>query len=424
MGPAWTLWRWRGNFARYWAALTISGVGSGISLIALPILAAEELRASSLEVGYLRAAETVPYLLLAILVGALVDRSEPRRLMIIADLSRAVLMALIPILLGISALNFTLLLVIAGLSGSLTVLFDVAQFRLLPELVAPKRQTQANATLELTRGATATSGPGIGGFAIGSIGPALAVLFDAFSFLVSIVFLSAVRLRSAEGGTARRPAPANKSLSESVSFLFRNRLLRPMTLYLGVNNLLTQAFITALIAGLEIEQKVAPAFLGIVLGSYGAGFMTGAIAAPRMNRFGAGRTVIASSILGGTGITAVGASLLAFGPANFGIGAGAFAVGVAGPLFNVPNIVLRLTMTPSSRLGSITALVKLISQGALALGAVGGGAMVGSLGSGPAFFILGGLSLLATIILILSPINRISDLSSKEEVVRVSAPQP
>ncbi|MFN3924180.1 MAG: MFS transporter, partial [Pseudarthrobacter sp.] len=167
---------WRAQFTRYWAALTISGVGGGISLIALPVLAAEDLHASSLEVGYLRAAETVPYLLFALLIGALVDRSDPRRLMILADFSRAVLIALIPILLATSSLNLALLLIIASLSGAFTVLFDVAQFKLLPELVEPGRQTQANATLELTRGATAAAGPGVGGYIIGLLGPALAVL--------------------------------------------------------------------------------------------------------------------------------------------------------------------------------------------------------------------------------------------------------
>src|SRR4051794_19279295 len=64
---------WTGAFTRYWSATTVSNLGSGVSLVAIPILAAGQLHAGAAELGYLRALEAAPYLLLALVVGHLAD---------------------------------------------------------------------------------------------------------------------------------------------------------------------------------------------------------------------------------------------------------------------------------------------------------------------------------------------------------------
>ena len=84
---------WRRRFRLFWAGDTISAVGSALSLVAVPLLAVESLNASGAEVGLVRSAQTLPFLLLALPVGWLADRMSRRRLMLIADAVRAVYLA-------------------------------------------------------------------------------------------------------------------------------------------------------------------------------------------------------------------------------------------------------------------------------------------------------------------------------------------
>jgi MFS family permease len=380
----------------------------------VPILAATTLAATPGDIGLLRAAETVPYLVLALWAGLLADAFNPKALMLLSDASRAALTALIPLLLSVSMLNLPVLAVIVFLIGCFTVLFDVAQFALLPALLPDRARVPGNSVLELTRGAAATFGPGLGGWLAGVVRPATAVLADSASYVFSLVALLPVRtppqVRPHDGDRE----PALGRLRSGASVVFGDRMLRPMTVYLGVNNALTQAFLTALIAFLAVEEKASAVFIGVCFGLYGAGLMAGALVAPRASGLGAGRTVIASSVIGGAGLLIVAAgfaspALLALVPA------GTFAAGFAAPLFNVHSVVLRLSLTPKEILGSVTALVKLISQGMLAVGALIGGLLISASPGTPTFVLLGILSLAATAILVWSPVRAVRDMSSVEQ---------
>jgi MFS family permease len=405
---------WSRDFSLYWSALSVSGLGTGVSMVVVPILAATALGATPTEIGLLRAAETVPYLVLALWAGLLADAFNPKALMLLSDATRAALTALIPLLLSVSMLNLPVLAVIVLLIGCFTVVFDVAQFALLPSLLPDRARVSGNSVLELTRGAASTFGPGLGGWLAGVVRPATAVLADSASYVFSFLALLPVRtplqVRPPDGDRE----PALVRLRSGASVVFGDRLLRPMTVYLGVNNLLTQAFLTALIAFLTVQEKSSAQFIGLCFGLYGAGLMVGALVAPRTSRLGAGRTVVASSVIGGAGLLIVAAgfaspALLALVPA------GTFTGGLVAPLFNVHSVVLRLSLTPKEMLGSVTSLVKLISQGRLAVGAMMGGLLI-SVGPGtPTFILLGILSLTATAILACSPVRAVRDMSSMKQ---------
>src|SRR4051794_30776113 len=83
------------GFAAYWSATSVSNLGSGVTLVALPILAVQTLGAGAAEIGLLRVLETAPYVVLAFVVGQLADRIQPVQLMIMADVVRATLLGLV-----------------------------------------------------------------------------------------------------------------------------------------------------------------------------------------------------------------------------------------------------------------------------------------------------------------------------------------
>src|SRR5215813_9265087 len=79
-------------FARYWLSMFLADFGDGVRLAALPLLAAQLTR-SPAAVAAVTAAQSLPWLMTGAGLGVLVDRSDQRRLMVIVDVTRAVIIA-------------------------------------------------------------------------------------------------------------------------------------------------------------------------------------------------------------------------------------------------------------------------------------------------------------------------------------------
>ena len=156
------------DFRYYWAGATVSEVGTGVTMIAIPLVALFQLDASVAEVGVLSAVEFVPYLLLTLPAGELVDRMRRRPLLIGCDVVRAVALALIPLAAMGGFLSLPLLFGVVVVVGSATVLFDVAAVSVLPSLVGRDGLLQANAAIETSRSVGSVAGPGIGGALVGT----------------------------------------------------------------------------------------------------------------------------------------------------------------------------------------------------------------------------------------------------------------
>jgi MFS family permease len=215
--------------------------------------------------------------------------------------------------------------------------------------------------------------------------------------------LSAGLLLTLRGRRLERPRTGRVSVRDGVRFVAGHPLLRPLTLYLGVNNACTQALVTGLVAYLSVGRPRGAGLVGLAVGGYGLGFLLGAVAAPAViRRFGTPGSVVGSSLLSatGAGVVAVGAAMQS-GPMTVTAAVvGAVGVGVAGPIFNVPSVTLRLAVTPAELLGRVTAVVKLVSQGGLPVGALAGGLLVAGLPPVVAFGTIAGVSLLATLLLV------------------------
>ena len=123
--PVDSVWR-DADFRRFWTGHSVSQLGAAMTQVALPLVALLTLGASAAEVGLLRTAEFLPYLLLTLPAGALVDRVRRRPLMIGCDLWRAAFLVLVPLAAWVGWLSLPLLLVVTLAAGAATVLFDVA----------------------------------------------------------------------------------------------------------------------------------------------------------------------------------------------------------------------------------------------------------------------------------------------------------
>src|SRR6266511_1385950 len=191
MVPA--LLRERRDFRRYWTGHTISLFGDAITLIALPLVAVLVLDAGAAQMGYLAAAGLVPSLLFSVHAGAWVDRrARRRRIMIVADLGRAGLLATVPLAYALGALTLGQLYVVAFLVGTLSVLFTVSDTTLFVALTPRDRYVEGNAVLNGSRALSFVGGPSLGGLLVQFLSAPGALLADAASFVASALFLGRI----------------------------------------------------------------------------------------------------------------------------------------------------------------------------------------------------------------------------------------
>ena len=184
---------WHRNFRLLWIGETISGAGSSMAAIGVPLLAVTALRASTFAVSTLTAAAYLPWLVIGLPVGAWVDRLATRPLMIACDLISALLYASLPVAAWLGVLDIGQVVAAALLAGAANVFFATAYQVYLPSLVTAADLVEGNAKLQGGAQVASIGGRGLAGLAAEAIGAAPALLFNSASFLVSAACLLRIR---------------------------------------------------------------------------------------------------------------------------------------------------------------------------------------------------------------------------------------
>jgi MFS family permease len=162
-------------------------------LLALQTLVVVTLRGGPIEVGWLNAARWLPYLVFGLVVGALVDRIRRRPVMVTTDLTRAVVLAVIPVAWLLDVLTFPLLLFVVLAFGTVSLVNDAASMSFVPRLVPRTQLQRAHARLDGADAVAQTAGPAVAGALIRIVGAPLAVLVDAVTYLFSAAMVATLR---------------------------------------------------------------------------------------------------------------------------------------------------------------------------------------------------------------------------------------
>ncbi|MFG2058163.1 MFS transporter [Micromonospora sp. NPDC048930] len=394
------LWR-HATFRRLWLSDAVSTLGTHVTTVALPLAALTVLDTGSTGVAALTAATTLPYLLLGLPAGAIVDRLPRRAVLVVTDLVRALLLASVPLAWAAGLLSLAQLVVVALLAGCATVLFDVAYFAAVPAVVPAGRLADANARLEATRAVGQTAGPGLAGVLVGALGAPVALLVDVASFVASALLLAGTpRL-------ARSTAPGATGVWRDalggIRFVFRDPVVRALTLCSGLTNVWHAGFLAMLLVYAVRELHLPATTVGLLVAGANLGYLAGAAVAGRARaRLGVGRAVTGAAVL------QAGAALVLL-PHPLGIGAGLAMNAFASGLYNVNAVSLRQAATPPALLSRMTATSRFVIWGAMPLGAALGGALTGLLGA-PAYLALASLGMAAAALVTrCSPVWRTRD---------------
>lgn len=269
----------RPGYRRLWTASTLSRWGDAFHTVALPLLVLH-LTGSGLGVGAVVAAEIVPVLLLAPLAGAVVDRISPLRVMIAADLARATLVAVLPLVYG----NVGAVYAIAfGLSAA-SVFFNPATGALLPRLVGERELVTANSGIWTAAVLSQIALAPAAGLLVVAAGFAPAFLINAASFALSALVLTRLPLAarpSAEpdGGEPIHPGKRWRRWAHQagggIQLIIRDRLLRTLAagqLLAALSAGATSALLVVLAAD---RLHLGPAGYGWLLAAIGVGAAAG-----------------------------------------------------------------------------------------------------------------------------------------------------
>jgi MFS family permease len=291
------LWR-QPDFLKLWAGQTVSLFGSQVTTLALPLTAVLVLRATPVQMGILGAAQFLPYLLLTLFAGVWVDRRRRRPMLIVADLGRAGLVGLIPLLALLGWLRMDALYGIALLLGVLTVLFDLAYQSYLPALVQRTHLIEGNSKLQVSASVAEIGGPGLAGLLVQVITAQGAVLVDAGSFLVSV--LSLTLIHKPEPAPVAPPTRQNvrRELAEGLRLTFGNRYLRALAGEAATSNGFGEAITTLFVLYAVRQLGIGPERLGLILATGSIGALVGSATAGTLGRrFGVGPTIVGSMLL-------------------------------------------------------------------------------------------------------------------------------
>jgi MFS family permease len=421
-----TLWR-HADFMKLWTGQSISVFGTAITQLALPLTAIVILKATPFEIGLLGTVEFLPFLLVGLPAGVWVDRLSRRRILIVADIGRAITLGSIPVAYKLGALHILQLYVVAFLTGILTVFFDVAYQAYLPSLVGREELVEGNGKLEISRSGAQLAGPGIAGPLIQLVKAPMAIAVDALSYIASVISIFVIRKREAPvepAGSDGEPAPKmRKEIGDGLRYVLGNRYLRSIAASTASMNLFGNVMFAVLLLFAVRVLGLSPGAIGIILTIGGIGFLGGAFVSGRVSkRLGVGRTILISAI-----VSSLAGLLIPFATRSTAwplLISALLVSGFGGVVYNVNQVSLRQAITPERMQGRMNATMRFMVWGTIPIGSLAGGILGSTIGLRPTLWVgaIGGA--FGFMPLLFSPVpglakipepSRVEGLSSTEE---------
>jgi MFS family permease len=359
------------SLAALLVAELVSTTGIQMSFVALPWFVLVT-TGSVARMSYVLAVEIAPVAVFGIPSGSLVGRLGARRTMLLSDLLRTPLIALVPILYWADALGFGLLLGLVFVLGLFSAPYFAAQRTILPELFGADERVVSRASA-LFAGATHLTmivGPALGGLLVASLGAPAVLLVDAATYVVAFGLVAA----PVRGGAPVPQVDAARGVLAGVRFLLRDRVLGPMTLTVILLDACGSALFASLpaLAFVRFDRDVTIA--GWLFTAFGIGALAGSVIAMKvLERFRPLRLAAAAIMLAVVPLWALVITL-----PWYGAGLALLRCGVFVPLVNAPAMGLITTRPPEAlRAKTMTTLMT-----ASALGGPAGRLVVGPMFAG------------------------------------------
>ena len=399
------------DFVKLWLGRTVSGFGSQITFLALPLTAVLVLDATPIQMGTLAAVGSLPALIFGLGAGVWMDRRKKRSTMIAADYGRAVLLLAVPVAAAFDALRIEYLYAIALALGMLTLLFGVASRSMLPSLVARDELVEANGKLAIGRSASEVTGPGVGGVLVQLFTAPAALFVDAVTFVASALAIQSIRAPEPEPEEPPRGGSFVEEARQGLVLVWRSRVLLAVAGVVGGIAVFNAMFEAVWLLYVNKSLGLDPATFGLIFSMGSVGLLLGGLAADRVIRWaGVGRTIVLGVVMAGLSDLA---TPLAGGPVIAIVGlltAAGILFGVGATIAGVAQVSLRQASTPITLQGRMDGVMSSLEVGLVPIGALVGGVLGQTLGLRETLFLAAGGELAAVLWLLLTPVGSLRDL--------------
>lgn len=370
------------------SAISVSNFADGIGKTAFPLLAASMTR-DPVVIGALSAVAFLPWLLLSMATGVLLDRVDRRRALVVANLARAAVIGGLAVLVVSGAQAIWVVFAAALLVGVAETVADSAGNVLIPSVAGRERLDRANGQVQ----AAEVVGQSFLGPMAGSLTFAV---FAAFPFLLNAIgFAMAAALLVGIAGSfrpVRLPEPREPGEGQvraGLSWLRTSPLILRLMIIAAALSLTSELAVNQLVLYVLEDLRLTEGMFGVFAAASGVGGLIGA-GAPKLLKIMPRRTVL----LSGMGVS--GASFAGMGLTGSAVLAaalfGTFAVGIVA--VNVVIATARHLAIPDGLLGRILGVWRTVVWGAIPAGALLGGVSTHLLGSASATFLVSGTLLL------------------------------
>jgi MFS family permease len=375
---------------QFWASL-ISNLGDGINFVAMPLLALS-LTDDERLLALTTVATFVPWLVVSLPVGVVIDRVDRRLLMVSANLARVALYAVIATWAVHGGLSIWWLFAILLVIGTCEVVFDSTAQAFVPMLVEPHQLARANGLLfaaEVVAGSLA-------GLSVG------AVLFDvdvglpfaanAASFALAAGLLVTIRLRRAP--TVPPAGTSDRRLRPALEWLRHHQLLRTLAIMFTVTNLGLMLGQGIFVKFAIVELGLDPLGFGLLLAITAMGAASGGLLGARIvGRIGLRNAVVTPYLAFGFAQIVIGTS-----PRTWVVGIAGFVMGFGITVWNVATITVRQRLIPGDQFGRVNGAYRWFGAAASAIGIAAGGVIAYWFGLRMPFLVGGVITLGAAVV--------------------------
>jgi len=353
-------WKQR-NFMLLWSGQLASWVGTEVSGIALPLVVLA-LTGSPAQAGGVAAIRGLVYVFWAIPAGVVIDRSDRKIVMMVANLGSGLAMGSIAFALRFHDLSVVQLYAASAIEGSFFVFANLGRFASFPKVVSRDQFPAASALSGTADHIALLVGPPLGGFLYQIAGGFIAFLIDALSYFVNALLVSFINIPLGTETPAERKAVPHE-IKEAILWFWHQPLVRFLNLLTAGRTMLS-AGLYLLIIALAKEHHASAVFIGVIFAVGAGGGILGSLISARVhNSFGMKQLLISVSLL-----SFLVFSLYAFAINNFLLAGITSLFYSVDPLYNVTTSSYSARVIPDEIRGRVTSLTRLVVLGANSFG--------------------------------------------------------
>ena len=314
----------------------------------------------------------IPWLVLSLPAGVYIDRFDRRKMMVVANIIRAALFALIAFSAATGSLSIWIFMAILIGVGCCEVIFDMSAQAFLPQIVPDHLLEKANGRLSSLELITNTFiGLPLGAWAfVVAVGVPFGV--DAASFALAAVLVASIRIPSSavvESESLEQRKSFKADLVEGLRWLWSNKLIRTLGIMLGITNMTTMFGDAIFVKYAAEELGVTGRAYGFLLALTAIGSILGGLLGDKISkRLGIAQSIVYSYfVFGFVGI------IYFFMPYVWAVAIAASLMGLAGTTWNVVTVSLRQRVIPAELFGRVNSVYRFIGTGSIGIGALIGG---------------------------------------------------